>query len=72
MENQKATLEKLEEWLNNVEKRPVTLVSNVLYGSEAASMVIGKSTTFKIPTVNVTDPWELYHKQFEIAAVHNQ
>ncbi len=72
MKNQKATLEKLEERFNKVEKRPVALVSNVPGGSEATSMVIGKATTFKIPTFDGSGAWELYHKQFEAAAAHNQ
>ncbi len=35
-------------------------------------MMVGKPSTFKIPTFDGTGPWELYHKQFETVAAHNQ
>ncbi len=34
--------------------------------------MVVKPSTFKIPTFDGIGPWELYHKQFEAVAVHNQ
>ncbi len=68
LKEQKTATKKLEEQLSKTE----TLVSNVPGGTEVSSAVIGKSTTFKIPTFDGTAPRELYHKQFEAAAAHNQ
>ncbi len=65
LEKHKTAWEKLEEWLNKMEKRPLTLVNNVPGGSEASSVVFGEFTIFKIPTFSGTGSWEPYHKQFE-------
>ncbi len=68
LKEQKTARKKLEEQLSKTE----TLVGNVPGGTKVSSAVIGKSTTFKISTFDGTAPWELYHKQFEAAAAHNQ
>ncbi len=62
MENQKTTLEKLEERLNKVETRPQTIINQTSDGTRQAVVIVGKPSTFKIPTFDETDPWELYHK----------
>ncbi len=41
-------------------------------GTWQAAVMVVKPTTFEIPTFDGTDSWELYHKQFEAAAAHNQ
>ncbi len=56
-------LEKLEERLGKIERRPVALVNSASSGSEASPVVIGKTTTFKIPTFDGAGPWKLHHKQ---------
>ncbi len=63
---------KKEEGLNQMEKRLLTLVHNVPGDSEASSVMTGKSATFKVPTFDGSGAWELYHKQFEATAAHNQ
>ncbi len=72
MENQKTTSEKLEERLSKVEKRPQTIINQSSDGTRQAAVMVGKPNTFKIPTFDGTGPRELYHKQFEAAAAHNQ
>ncbi len=47
-------LEKLEEQFMKMERRWVTLVSNAWGGSESPPVVIGKFTTYKIPTLDGT------------------
>ncbi len=65
LENQKTTLEILEEQLRKLEGRPQP--------SNKWQMVPSmKPSTIKIPTFDGTGPQELYHKQFEAAAAHNQ
>ncbi len=72
LENQKTAPEKLKGRLGKMEKRPYAIINQASSGTEHAAVVIGKSTAFKIPKFEGTGLWELYHKQFEAAAAHNQ
>ncbi len=65
-------LEKLDERLNNVERRSQIVINQMPYNTGHAMVMFGKPSTFKIPTFDGTGPCELYHKRFEAATAHNQ
>ncbi len=71
MANQKVTFKKLQERFSKVE-RPLTITNQTSYNNGQAAAMVGKPSTFKIPTFDGTGPWKLYHMQFEAAAVRNQ
>ncbi len=68
MENQNETLEKLEERLGKVERRPQTAINQTSDDTVHAAVMVGKPSTFKILTFNGTGQWEL----FAASAAHNQ
>ncbi len=60
--------EKVEKWL----RKPVTQVSIMSGCCEASAASWGTSTPFKIPMLDRTGLWKLYHKQFKAAATYNE
>ncbi len=60
--------EKQEEQLVEVE----IVINQMPDGTRQAAVMVGKPSTSKIPIFDGTGPRELYHKQLEAAAAHDQ
>ncbi len=64
-------MEKLEERISKIKRKPQTVINQTSYGAGHALVKVRKPNTFKIPTFDGTGLWELYHKP-EATVAHNQ
>ncbi len=62
----------LEKQFCMVKRKLQTVINEVSDSTKHAAVMIGKPSTFKIPTFDGTGPRELCYKQFEATAVHKQ